>query len=143
MMEVDDIFVSIAGIDGSKYPTYANPYEKRHPDFYGSLGSRQVVVAPGSPVEVIVEFTPNFKLYSATGVGIIIAIGDKTAYYVRDDNCQVSWLNASQMNIRQRHRFTPFVVGEDHKASKPTRHVPLQMPRPNREFHIGVLLVPC
>ena len=59
MSNADGISVYIRQADGTRYAEYPNPYEKRHPNFYGSLRSRQVVALPDTPFEVIVEFHPN------------------------------------------------------------------------------------
>ena len=135
MEHSDGIAVYLTTPSGSRYPPWPNPYQKRHPDFKGSLGSRQIVVPPGSRFAIDVEFSASFKLYSATGVAIIIVIEDKSSQLSRDDNSQVFYLDARKMDIRKKHRFESFAFWEREGEIEPSEYLPLEMPTPNREFH--------
>ena len=134
MKHIDGIDVSITTPCGSRLPEWPNPCQKRHPDFDGSLGSRQVVGRPGTPFEVVVEFDTTFKLYSATGVVVIIVIGDKSSQLSRDDNCQVFWLDGAHIDIRKKHRFAGLALWHDEGNPQPSEHVQMEMPGPNREL---------
>ncbi len=64
--------------NGTRYREYANPHEKRHEEFHGTLGSRLFCATPGLPFVVVLELLRDFKLYRATGLMIIIVIGDRS-----------------------------------------------------------------
>jgi hypothetical protein len=143
MKHIDGIGVSITTPCGSPFLEWPNPFEKRHPDFDGSLGSRQVVVPPGTRFIINVEFDASFKLYRATGVAIIIEIGDASSRLSCDDNSQVFYLDARKMDIRKKHRFELFAFWEREGEIEPSEYLPLEMPRPNREFHESELSLRC
>ena len=133
MRHIDGITVNIKQLTGSKYEEYPNPYEKRHKDFVGSLGSRLVSVPAGDAFEVVVNIDESFKLFRAKGMIIVVVVGGRSSQLSPEDNVQVFWFDRDQMDVWKEPKITSFKTWEEEGAVESTRHVPLEMPRPNRE----------
>ena len=136
MKHIDGISVYLTRPGGSRFSEWPNVRENRHPGFDGTFGSRRIVAPVGKPFDVVVEFAPTFKLYSATGVQIVVVIGDKSSQLSRDANGQIYWLDASYIDIRQKHRFPWLKIWERERSHRraPDGYLPLEMPGPHREF---------
>lgn len=107
------------------------------------LSKCRVVAVPGSAFEVEVEIPADFKLYSAAGVTVHISMATPMS---GSDHChkgQFFWLDASKMNIRQKHTFRGFALWEQPGALEPSSFAPFEMPLPTGKYmYIEEMQVP-
>ena len=64
----------------------------------------------------------------------MIEIEGKTSKLSIHDNSQSYWLDASKINIWQKHRFARFAMWEHGKALQPSKQLQMEMPTPDRKF---------
>lgn len=98
MGRCEGIQVELLSKDDDVYKEYVNPNEQRHPDLWGTLGSRRVLATPGSGFAVTVNLLPEFNRYAATGVMIVIVIGDRPMAQQPSENSQAFYLDAAQLD---------------------------------------------
>ena len=126
----DDISVGIYHLHGPKYKEYDNPHFQRPDDFRGSVASRLITAPPGNAFEVRVRFGKDFKLFNATGVEIVIAIGESTERLSWDDNSQVFFIKLRKSDLPCEHRFTRFTTWKSHHDPDSKDSLYMQMPQP-------------
>ena len=101
--------------------------------FNGSLGIRQVAVAPGTHVEVTVTLDKSFKLYSADGVWIEISSGSKIGSLELSDSGQCWWLDGQDAHFVGEHKFSFLTTWAQDSLKSLKRTDDLTMPGPDGE----------
>lgn len=129
----EGISIHLESPDGTRYLEYENPQEERHDEFDGTLGSRRFSAVPGTLFVVVLELKGDFKLYRATGLMIIIVIGDESSQRSRHNNTQAFWIDANQLSIQRTYRFTTFTVWENRESATPSGTAALEIPQPKRK----------
>jgi hypothetical protein len=88
---------------------------------------------PGTLFVVVLELKGDFKLYRATGLMIIIVIGDESSQLSRHNNTQAFWIDANQLSIQRTYRFTTFTAWENRESATPSGTAALEIPQPKRK----------
>ncbi|KAK3719677.1 hypothetical protein LTR37_004214 [Vermiconidia calcicola] len=131
MEHVDGIAVSIQrprGAQQRRYKAYDNPLAIAPKYLRHRFGSRLVSAHAGETIQVIVNFSRVFDLFSAEGLIINISNGSTTDLLVYPDNNQCFWIEASELKRERRYEFTAFAVSDIEDAVEPTRDLLLRMP---------------
>lgn len=115
--------------NGQRFHEFANPNEHRHQDFWGTLGSRRISVAPGTDFQTVVVFRRDFKLYAATGVMVVIVLGDKVVDSQPLDNVQAFYIAAEQLAKTREYAFNHFTTWDNPNSAQPTGTVPFKVPK--------------
>lgn len=127
----EGIKVSIAQRDKWQWPMSRNPNFMPSDGFVGSLHSVEFPATPDTSFHVDVEFTEKFRLFSATGVAVAIAIGGKSTQLDMKDNGQVVLLQGCDCSIRKLHRFSKFDMWQSGCSPNESGRAPLEIPTPD------------
>ena len=107
MKHIDGISIRLRQLDGTLVKEYENNVEGvPQLDFNGSLGTRQVGLREGTPIEVIVAIDTSFKLYSADGIRIEISSGSAIGDLSIGSSGQLWWLDGSHPSVSTEHKFS-------------------------------------
>lgn len=134
MRQEDGISVDIERSDGIKYKEYANSDAKRYPKFPGSFGSRLITATPGTHYGAVVAFDDSFDLHGADGLFITVLTGGATPDLTDEENTHDFYLDGTEMEINQTHRFA-YYGGWHQLPSLDVTRYPMVMLGRDREFY--------
>lgn len=117
MKHIEGITTCLATLHESPVKEYDNEdgYED-HPDFDGSIGTRQVALKRGTTIEVAITFGDDFKLYTAEGVSIGIYNASQLGSLGPNENGQWWFIVAESGRISGTHKFTFYTLFDNADA---------------------------
>lgn len=123
--------------DGVRIKEYDNGIDNEpHPDFDGSIGTRQVGVMEGTAIKVKITVADFFNLYTADGLWIEICAGYPIVPLDFGESSQCWWIQNRQRSVSRTYEFSFFTNFDDN--SNP--HIPFVVASADQcEFHLALI----
>lgn len=123
MKHIDGITVYLRELNEERIKEYDNGADNApHPDFRGSLGTRQIAVRERTYVEAIIQIEESFNLYTADGVWIEVYSGCPIGPLSASESGQCWWIDGREGSITGAHKVSFWSLwGDEGGGSKMIR----------------------
>ena len=107
MKHIDGISVSLRLLNEELIKEYDNGVEDEpHPNFDGSIATRQIAVREGTHVEAIITIDESFNLYTADGIWIEVYAGSLEGSLRAGELGQCWWVDARREGVSGSHKVS-------------------------------------
>jgi hypothetical protein len=134
MRHIDGITVDLRRIDSlpdGKYQEFAHPEERRHEDFLGGFASCLISAPSHSVISIVIKFDQNFKLHSARGLYVVVAVGEDNEFLEREENHRSFWISGHEIGADREIIITGSYVRRG--ANGRRMYELFRMPNPDRK----------